>query len=381
MEYVSEELFQYAVAARRTLHRYPEVGFDLPRTVQFVSAELNAMGIPHTTRFGEGSVVGFIGDDPDKKTLALRADMDALPVTEKTGLTFASERPGYMHACGHDAHTACLLAAARVMKVQAGSLPCNVRLIFQPSEEGEKSGAKMLVENGVMEGVDAIVAQHNENTLDAGSIAVCSGACQAACIPITLRFFGKTAHATMAETGVDAIAMGVEAYGRLKAMVREAAHAQRYIWSVGTFHAGTVHNVIADMSEQKISFRYFDQDFAERVMAEAETVCEEIAARFGGEYALDWHVSARAVMNDAALATLVQNTVSGCIPVQLCPTRMGSEDFSWYLTKAPGVFYRFGTRNEALYPVTRPHNNDYRIDEEGMRAGIYTLIATAMRFS
>ncbi len=380
MDYITEEIFQYAVAARRILHQHPEVGFDLPQTVAFVSRELDGMGITNTTRYGTGSVVGFIGDDPEKATLALRADMDALPVQEKTDLPFRSAVEGKMHACGHDAHTACLLAAAKILQAHADELSCNIRLIFQPSEEGEASGAKMLVDNGVMDGVDAILGQHNENTIDVGNIAVRAGACQAACIPVTLQFFGKTAHATMAETGVDAISMGIEAYAKLREMVRQEAGDRQYVWSVGTFHAGTVHNVIADFSEQKISFRYFDQAFADRVMEQADAICREIASRYGGTHALIWHVSARAVVNDAAIAEMVTRAVSGQIPVQLCPMRMGSEDFSWYLTKAPGVFYRFGTKNTRLFPVTRPHNNDYRIDEEGMRAGILALTATALEF-
>lgn len=381
MDMVTEELFQYAVVARRTLHRHPEVGFDLPNTVAFVGGELSAMGIEHTERYGVGSVVGFIGNDPAKKTLALRADMDALPVQEKTDLPFCSEIDGKMHACGHDAHTACLLAVARVLKEKENALLCNIRLIFQPSEEGAISGAEMLVDNGVMDGVDAIIAQHNENTLDVGSIAVCGGPCQAACIPITLRFLGKTAHATMAETGVDAITMGVEAYGRLKTMLREEAGDRRYIWSVGAFHAGTVHNVIADLSVQEISFRYYEQDFAERVMRRADAICAEIATRYGGGYELKWHVSARAVINDERLAEKLRSVALKMMPVQICETRMGSEDFSWYLTKAPGVFYRFGTKNETLHKVTRPHNNDYFMDEEGMRTGIRAMIAFSMQFA
>jgi amidohydrolase len=380
MDFVTEELFQYAIAVYRTLHRHPEVGFDLPNTVAFVSGELDKMGIEHTNHYGTCSVVGFIGSDPAKPTLGIRADMDALPVQEKTDLPYSSEIDGKMHACGHDAHTACLLATAQILKSHESMLSCNVRLIFQPSEEGEISGAKMMVDNGVMEGVDAIIAQHNENTLDIDTIAVHGGDCMAACIPANLRFFGKTAHATMAETGIDTIAMGIESYDRLKAMVSEEAEGRRYVWSVGTFHAGTVHNVIADLSEQKISFRYFDQDFANRVMLRAEGICADIATTFGGRSELDWHVSARAVINDDKLADFVRSVVSETTSVQLGVVSMASEDFSWYLSKAPGVFYRFGTKNEALHPVTRPHNNDYVIDPEGMRAGIRGLTAIALRF-
>lgn len=380
MKYVTDCLFNYAVEIRRSIHRHPEIGFNLDKTVQLVSDELDSLNIEHTSKYGKGSVVAFIGHDPARRTLAFRADMDALPLQEKSGVPFSSEADGTMHACGHDAHTACLLAAARFLKENEKSLHCNLRLIFQPSEEGEVSGAKMLVDNGVMDGVDAIIAQHNENTYPTGHIAVSAGNCQAACIPATLRFYGKTAHATIAHTGVDAIAMGIEAYHLLKEMVKKEAGDRRYVWSVGTFHAGTAHNVVSDYSEQRISFRYYDQMFADCVRERANEICRDIADRFGGRYELDFMPSALPVVNDPEIAAYIRSVCESSLPVDVCESKMSSEDFCWYLTKAPGVFYRFGTKNEALHPVTRPHNNDYFIDEEGMRAAIEAFISIALNF-
>ena len=209
-------LFAYAVDIRRKLHAYPEVGFDLPRTTALVDAELRAMGIEPTGKYGMCSLVGDIGQG--EKLIALRADMDALPVNEDVDLPFRSQIPGQMHACGHDAHTAILLAVARHLKAHEAELPCRVRLIFQPSEEGQQSGAEMMVKNGVMDGVDHILCTHCENMLEAGLLGVRAGDYQAACVPATISFLGRASHATLPQNGVDAIAMATEAYVRMKQM-------------------------------------------------------------------------------------------------------------------------------------------------------------------
>ena len=283
MRYATEEIFDYVVSIRRRLHEYPEIGFDLPLTTALVKDELDKLGIPNTDQYGTCSVVGFLGNFREKETLAIRADMDALPVTEKTGLPYSSKIEGAMHACGHDAHTSVLLAVARILKEREFELSRNVRLIFQPSEEGATSGAKMMVERGVMEGVDQIICAHTDNALPTGTIGVCPGDYMAACIPIQAYFYGKTAHATLPETGVDAIALAVEAYSSMKeAVACESEGRIPYIWSVGSFQGGHVHNVIADHCELKISFRYFDDTFAHRVIEKTKDLCRNAAKKRGG---------------------------------------------------------------------------------------------------
>lgn len=379
MRYVTEELFDFSVGIRRAIHRHPELGFDLDNTVALVTAELDKAGIEHTDRYGRGSVVAFIGNDPAKRTIALRADMDALPLQERSGVPFSSEIDGVMHACGHDAHTACLLTAAKILKAHESELKCNVRLMFQPSEECEQSGAKMMVDNGVLDGVSLVIGQHNETTLAAGRLGIGVGDYQAACVPLTLRFYGRTAHATLAETGVDALQMGIEAQAALKKMVKEEAGERRYIFSFGTFHAGTAHNVIADYCEQKVSFRYYDQTFANRVEKRMHEICQEIADRFGGRYELDFHMSCPAVINDPAACELFRKAIGDRFPIDPQPSRMSSEDFSWFETKVPGVFFRSGSGDDTR-PLTRPHNNDFYLNEEGMRAAIEAFVLAAMSF-
>ena len=369
-----DELFSYMVSIRRNLHEYPEVGFDLDRTVALVSGELESMGIEYTLKYGKGSVVAEIGKGD--KTVALRADMDALPVEEKTGLTFASKIKGKMHACGHDSHTAVMLAVAKYLKAHEEDLNCRVRFVFQPSEEGQISGAKMMVENGVMDGVDHIFGAHCEETIDTGRMGLCSGDHMAACVPMTIAFLGKTSHATIPECGIDAIAMASEAYVKLKDMVKEAAQGQRYIWSVGRFQGGHVHNVIADRCEMDISFRFYDMDFANRVEQGTRRVCEDIAKAYGGKVDINFKMSTGPVHNDEKLCENFEKVLEKeGLPLDKVGVKLSSEDFGWYLTKVPGVFFRFGTRNEELGHTGAAHQNDYTIDEEGMRYGLRAFVA------
>ncbi len=374
---ISNELFNYAVRIRRQLHQYPEVGFDLEKTVKLVSEELEKMGITYTHKYGKGSVVAELGQDD--KTIALRADMDALPVEEKTELPYKSKIPGQMHACGHDAHTAILLAVAKYLKERENELRCRVRLIFQPSEEGAISGAKMMVENGVCDGVDHIICTHCDNAIDTGKIGICCGDYMAACIPATIRFKGRTSHAALPQFGIDANAMAVEAYSSLKEMVKQLAGDTRYIWNVGRIQGGHVHNVIADLCEMDISFRFYDMDFAKRVEKNVRNICDEIANRYGGSVEFVWNMSTGAVHNDEKITEKFEKIVRNSgLNVCEMPQEMISEDFGWYLTKIPGMIFRFGTRNEALGCTALAHRNDFCIDEDGMRIAIQAFCTYVM---
>ena len=380
MRYVTEQDFQYAVTCYRQLHRHPELGFDLEHTVAFVRTELENMGIAWSEA-GPASVTAWIGPRTAKTAIGFRADMDALPVTEKSGVEYASEIPGRMHACGHDSHTALLLAAARILKRMEDQLPCRVKLLFQPSEECEQSGAKSMVDHGAADDVDFVVCTHCENSMETGIIGYHPGDYMAACNPITITFRGKTAHATRPEEGVDAIAMAVEAYTELqKIAAAEASEDTIYIFGMNYLHGGTAHNVVSDRCDLKISFRYYDMDFAHRVEQKCLAKCREIASRFGGTVEPNWFMSAPPIFNDPALTARFVETVERVLPgcTALMPLRKSTEDFAWFLLKKPGFIFRFGTRNEALDCVGMAHCNDFRIDERGMENAMEAFIQIAM---
>ena len=379
---VTDALFAETVSARRHIHAHPETGFDLDETVAFVRSRLDEIGVPNTGKFGRGSLCGFIGDmSGAKPIIALRADMDALPIQENSGESFSSQNPGRMHACGHDAHTAILLAVAKLLKEREESLPCGVRLLFQPSEECAESGARMMVENGALDGVSAILGAHCENTLDAGNLGIHAGEYMAACVPFDITFHGRSSHAARPEAGIDAIAIAVKAYGAMRQAVAEEAGGRRYIWSVGSFHGGTAHNIICDRCDLQITFRHYDNEFAERVIARVKAICDEVAAEFGGRADVRWIVSAQAVINDADVVRRFSESIrSRGLPLVDVPPKMSSEDFSWYLTRVPGAFFRFGTRNEALGCTSTAHHSDFRIDESGMKLAIEAFVAFVLDY-
>lgn len=374
---ISNELFDYAVAVRRKIHEYPEIGFGLEKTVKLVSEELEKKGITYTHKYGQGSVVAEIGQG--NKMVALRADMDALPVEEKTDLPYKSKIPGQMHACGHDSHTAVLLAVARYLKENEDKLGCRVRLIFQPSEECAVSGAKMMVDNGVCDGVDHIICTHCENDLPTGTIGIKTGDFMAACIPATIRFIGKSAHATSPQFGVDANAMAIDAYQKMKEMVKNESGDIAHIWAVGRIAGGHAHNIISDVCEMDVSFRFYDMDYALRIESKVKEICKNVADEYGGKAELNWNMSTGPVCNDAGIAEKFAKLLDkNNIPKEIIRPHMGSEDFGWYLTKVPGMLFLFGTYDEKSGCRTVAHNNDFCIDEEGMKAAIVAFCEYVM---
>ena len=380
---IQQELFDYVVELRRRIHRHPEIGFDLPETARIVREELDKLGIPHREDFAPCSVVGYIGSDPGKKTIALRADMDALPVEEKVDLPFKSEIPGRMHACGHDTHTAILLGAAKLLKAREKELPCNLRLLFQPSEECEESGAETMVENGVLDGVDAVVCTHCEPFMDVGTIGAAKGDYMAACMPFTIRFYGKTSHAAAApEKGVDAIKMALCAYEELGAAVKTAFGEKKYIWNVGVFKGGTAHNVIADYCELKATFRYFDTPTALSFRDTALALCDKIAKDFGGRVEVEAPISCPPVYNDPALVDAFRALMKNEPDLRLVelPSRMSSEDFSWYLQKKPGFIFRYGVGRDDGVGCFPSHSNTFCVNEAGMKYAILTFCEYVMNF-
>lgn len=364
-----EKYFLRAKELYQNLHQCPELGFDLVETIKIVKSELDALNIPYTEKYGKSSIVAEIGKG--ERCIALRADMDALPIEEKSELPFSSKNKGCMHACGHDSHTAILLAVSRYLKDNEDKLSTKVRLIFQPSEECAVSGAKMMVDNGVMDGVDSIICTHCDNGINVGEISLCSGEYMAACVPLTIVFYGKSAHATLPEHGVDAIDMANKAYCQLKRFVLENSNDNSYIWSVGKFSGGTAHNIICDKCEMNITFRFFNMDYAEFIGQNVKRICFEIAEEYGGKVDVDWKISTGPVINDNEIIAKIKQLAQGSgIVVKEVQKIMTSEDFGWYLQKVKGALFRFGTRNEEKGCTELIHNAGFKLDEEGMRSAI-----------
>ena len=379
-DFLTKQDAEYIIGIRREIHRHPELGFEQEHTLGIIRRELDSMGIPYTGEYGKGSLVGFVGKDSGF-TIAIRADIDALPLQEKTGLPYASEIDGVMHACGHDAHPAMLLGTARALKRAEDKLQCRVKLIFQPNEEGwakECSGAQMMCQNGVMDDVNLILGVHVENWLESGNIGVCPGKSMAACHPCTVEFFGKTAHATLPQSGCDALAMAVTAYNDIYLMKsREINPFEYHIISISCLQAGHTHNVIPDYAKMAISIRTFDMELDAFIHRRIREICEFAAKERGGTCKITEHLDAMPIINDKKLSALVTKAaekVLGEENVAEMPVKLSSEDFSYYLAHKPGVFMRLGTRNEEKGCVTMPHNNDFLIDEDAFISASLTCV-------
>ena len=368
---------EYIKNLQHALHRIPELGFDLPRTVALVKGELDKIGIPYTEKYGKSSIVADLNPEKTNFTIAIRADMDALPILERSGVDYASEIEGQMHACGHDAHTAILLAAVKALWEIREQIACRVRFIFQPSEECTVSGAKMMVENGVMDGVDVIIGLHIGGC-KSGEVGICVGNHMAASRPFKLEFFGKSTHAATPHDGRDALAAAVRAYTSIKLMTStELTPMERYICSIGKLNAGTAQNIIPDYAEMVGTIRTFNLEVDSYIIGRIEGIARSIKEELGIDYKLTTHLKSGVVYNDPKLSERVLaaiRQVVGNEHVADIKQRMGAEDFSFYGEKAPAVFFRLGNYNEEKGCVAQAHNSEFKVDDDVLHLGAETFV-------
>ena len=366
----------YILDIRHRLHEYPEIGFELPKTIALVKQELEKLGIEYTESYGRSSVVATINPQKDHFTIGIRADMDALLIEEKTDLSFKSKIKGQMHACGHDAHTAMLLGTAKALKQMEDKLACRVMLVFQPSEEGIQSGAEVLVKGGLMDEIDIIIGVHIENWLESGKIGVCAGSSMASSRSFRLDFYGRSAHATLPQSGADALAAAVRTYNNIQYMLsREINPFSKYVCSIGKLEGGTSQNIIADHSYMLGTIRTFDMELDTYLINRIQQIAQNAATEIGAEAVLDTSLKAYVVYNNPYLSQLVLASAEKVSAgIQTMPEKLSSEDFSQYLTKKPGVFLRLGTRNAEKNCTTLPHNNDFMIDEDAFPIGTDTCV-------
>lgn len=382
---------------RHRIHMYPELELDLPKTAALVKEELERIGVPYTEKFCRSSVVGYInygtkalsdapavGEDGHVLTIGLRADMDALPIQEETGLPYASTVSGVMHACGHDAHTAMLLGAAQALKraEKAGALRCRIKLLFQPNEEGEGEGSVTMIENGVLSDVDEIYGQHIDNKEQTGTVCWHKGPTMAGCRTYNVDFCGKSAHATLPQYAHDALAMALRAAEGIYFLgAREISPFDEHIISIGSLHAGTTHNIIADRAEMKISTRYFDDALGEFIGRRIRRICEDAAAELGGRAAVENGASTFAVNNDPSVTERAIDAALRLLPkekVRDSGKTMGSEDFSCFQKVRPGTFWHLGTGNPEKGCTGVAHQSDLIIDEDAFITGSMMMTQIAL---
>ncbi|HEY9179572.1 MAG TPA: M20 family metallopeptidase [Candidatus Baltobacteraceae bacterium] len=365
---------------RRTIHRHPELGFEELQTQALVERELDELGIEHR-RVAKTGVVGVIRGAKAGHVVALRADMDALPITEKSGEPFSSQVPGKMHACGHDAHTAMLLGAARVLVGMRNELHGSIVLLFQPAEEGP-GGAEPMIEQGALDDppVEAVAMLHVDHRLDAGTIGVTPGPVNASADELHVTVRGRGGHGAYPHTAADAIPAACAMVGALQTIAsRETDPLKSVVVTIGTINGGYRNNVIADEVQMTGTLRAHDPEIRNGLEARVRRILDGVASAYGVHAELNVNYGYPPVVNNV---TLVENfsrymkTHSNLIVERPAPT-MGAEDFAYFAQRVPGVHVRLGIRNEARGAVHSGHSPEFRIDEAALPVGVQTLVAFA----
>jgi len=370
------------IAWRRHLHRHPEVAFQEVNTSQFIVDTLRAIPGLEVTRPTRTSVVAELRGALPGRTIAVRADIDALPIHEENDVEFRSTHDGAMHACGHDGHTAIVLGLATILAAQAHALPGSVRFIFQHAEELSPGGAEELVQGGVMDGVAQVIGLHLWASMPVGRIGIISGPAMAAPDNFHCTIIGKGGHAAMPHDCVDPIAIGAQIITALQQVVtRTVDPLDPLVLSVTQFIAGTTFNVIPNSAYLAGTVRTFDAALRQSVPAQMERVITGIASAFGATCEFTYELGYRPVVNDPALATRLRQVVDRTFgPEALTDMRptMGGEDFSAYQQRSPGVFAFVGAGNIDA-GINYPHHHPrFQVDERALDIGLRYLTAATL---
>lgn len=372
----AKEKHDQLIGIRRHLHMHPELSFEEVETERYISEQLTALGIPHQTGVGGHGVVGLIeGKHPGKKVLALRGDIDALPIQETNTVDYKSQVDGKMHACGHDVHTTCLLGASAILNEIKEDLEGTIKLIFQPAEEKLPGGASIMIKEGVLEQpkVQSIFGQHVHPPLEVGKVAFRPGMMMASADEIYLTVKGRGGHAALPQNVIDPIVITSHIILALQQISsRRADPGIPTVISFGKVTANGATNVIPDEVKVEGTFRTFDETWRKEVHRLIREIAEGTAKSMGGSCEVHVPIGYPHLKNDEALTYRSIDWAReylGEDQVEEMPLRMTGEDFSFYTHHADACFYRLGTGNKAKGITSPVHTSTFNIDEDALLTG------------
>ena len=391
VEQLSKQVGPTVVQWRRDFHAHPELANREERTARVVAQHLRKMGVDQIkTGVARHGVVALIRGGKPGPTVALRADMDALPVQERTGLPFASQNNGVMHACGHDAHTAMLLGAAKVLVQIREAIPGNVKLIFQPAEEGtppdEEGGAKLMIQEGVLGNpeVSAIFGLHVNTELETGKLGYRQGALLASVDRFRITVSGKQSHAAMPWKGIDPIVASAQIITAIQTIASRKIDARRpVVVSIGIIRAGTAWNIIPEQVTMEGTIRTHQAEVRKQATEELQRLVRQTASAHGATAEIVLDDYGPAVWNDPELGRRMKVSLeraAGEKNVVESEPVMGGEDFAQYAQKVPGFYFFLGVRNESIGAVHAAHTPDFLIDEAALPLGVRALALLAVDY-
>ena len=385
MKQLSEKVAKqqaYVIAMRRHFHMYPELGGVEFETQKKIMEELSAMGLKPRMTAGTGIMADLKGALPGK-TIALRADIDALPIHDEIETSYRSKTPGVCHACGHDGHVAMLLGAAKVLTELKDEMKGNVRFLFQPSEEKFPSGALAMVEAGAMAGVDFIMGIHLWQPLSAGIAGISHGCLMASPDEFTIAVQGKGGHGSMPQDTVCALSVGAQIICSLNTIVgRSVDPLDSAVISPGMFRSGEVFNITPDIAVIKGTIRSFNEKVRTHMWKRLEEICNGICQAAGATYTMEKIMGHPPVINNPEVATIVAEaateTVGESNVREIAPS-MGGEDFSYFLQQQPGMFLFLGTGNPAKGASFPHHHPRFDIDESVLATGVEIMVRSVSK--
>ncbi len=368
---------------RHHLHSHPELSGQEYQTATYVAGVLSSCGLRVQEAVGKVGVVGDLAGEQGERILAIRTDMDALPIQERTGLNYSSKQPGVMHACGHDLHTTIGLGTAMVLSQLGVTLPGSLRFLFQPAEEIAQ-GASWMVQDGVMERVVAILGLHVFPSIPLGSVGIRYGALTAAADDIELTIIGEAGHGARPHEAVDAIWIAAQVITALQQAISRTQNPLRpVVLTIGTIHGGRAANVIADQVVLSGTVRSLHPETSDRLPQWLEQIVAGVCQSYGATYRLHYQRVVPSVQNDPAITRLLETAATeawGSDRVQLLPEpSLGAEDFSCYLAHAPGSMFRLGVGRpgQPNYPL---HHPQFVADDAAIFTGVVTMAYAAWRY-
>lgn len=380
---IEETLIQDAIDFRRLLHRYPELSTEERETSNRIQEKLKEYGIPFKSGFADTGVLGIIKGEQDGKIIGIRADIDALPMKEISGVDFSSEHEGVMHACGHDAHTSMLLHAGKILNDNKKDLKGTILLIFQPAEElSPTGGSKRMMEDGVFDEYEPemLLAQHVWPDLEVGKFGVMAGPIMGNSDKFKVIIKGSGGHASMPHSTVDALITANQVVNVLQTLVsRNANPMEPAVLTVGRFEAGTKHNVIAETAEIEGTIRSQSDETKAMMKKRFFEVVENVVTSMGAECEIIFDDGYPATVNDAHWASELRKSIVNVYGEESVPAlqpSLAGEDFSRFLQKYPGVYYWLGTSvGEGQKPL---HNPAFRLNEDAFKYGITAMVNMAV---
>lgn len=358
------------VSWRRFMHQNPELSFKEVKTVEFIQEKLLSFGLEVKTNIGGHGLIGILEGDHVGKTIALRADFDALPIQDEKEVSYKSQNPGVMHACGHDGHTAALLGIAKALSQFRQQLKGKVIFIFQPAEETPPGGAKFMIEDGVLDGVDYVFGAHLDSKTPLGKLSVGEGYKMAAVDKFAIHIQGKGGHGARPQDAVDSIVIGSEIVSSIQKIVsRGVSPLQSAVVTIGVFQSGSAFNIIADKAVLEGTVRTFDRTIRKQIEKQIYGIVEGITSAFGATYTIDYLNGYPALYNHPEeteiIKTLLMEQFSEESIFELEPT-MGAEDFSYFLLEKPGTYFKVGSRNDDEATHYPHHHPKFDFDERAL---------------